>query len=106
MVEVVLLYDLERGVDQKAYMEWAKKIIGELMKFPGLIEYRAYRNLLGSPLVRSISVWKTLADWQRFFESEAWKTAEMELRAKFASNLSVELWGNSPIVPEPLRPKG
>jgi heme-degrading monooxygenase HmoA len=104
MVEVVLLYDLERGVDLQAYVAWAKKTIGAVLKAPGIIEFRATRNLLGSPYVRSISVWKTLADWEKFYESDAWKAAEAELRAKFATVIRVELYGPSPVAPVPLKP--
>jgi heme-degrading monooxygenase HmoA len=104
MIEVALLYDLDRGVDQKAYAEWAKKTIGQVLRSPGLIEFRAQRNLLGSPQIRSISVWESLADWQNFSQSETWQAAEAELRGKFASALRVELWGPSPMVPDPLKP--
>jgi len=105
MVESVLLYDLERGVDLQAYAAWAKKTIGAVLRASGVVEFRASRNLLGSPHVRSISVWKTLADWEKFAESDVWKAAEAELRAKFATIIHVELWGPSPIAPEPLRPQ-
>lgn len=104
MVEAILLYDLERGVDLQAYVAWAKKTIAAVLKAPGVVEYRASRNLVGSPQVRSITVFKTLADWQKFAESEVWKTAESELRTQFASVIHIELWGPSPIVPEPLKP--
>ena len=104
MIEVALLYDLDRGVDQEAYAAWAKKVIGHVLRSPGLIEFRAHRNLLGSPQIRSISVWESLADWQSFFQSEAWQAAEVELRTKFAPAIRVELWGPSPVVPEPLKP--
>lgn len=104
MVESVLLYDLEKGVDLDAYADWAKRTIANLMKAPGLVEYRANRNLLGSPYVRSVSVWRSVADWNNFAESEGWKAAEAELRSRYASNLAVELWGRSPLVPETLRP--
>lgn len=104
MVESVLLYDLEKGVDQQAYVAWAKGTIGAVLKAPGIVEFRAFRNLLGSPHVRSISVWRTLADWEKFVESDTWKAAEAELRAKFAAVIRVELWGASPVAPEPLRP--
>jgi heme-degrading monooxygenase HmoA len=105
MVEVVLLYDLVPGTDQQAYLAWAKKAIGIVLSSPGAVEFRASRNLLGSPYVRSISVWKTLADWQNFYESDAWKGCEVDLRGKFASKLKIELWGPSPVVPEPLHPR-
>jgi heme-degrading monooxygenase HmoA len=104
MVEVDLLYELMPAVDQKAYQEWAKRTIGLVLKSPGVIEFRAYRNILGSPFVRSTSVWKTLADWSNFVESAGWKAAEAELRAKYGVDIRVELWGPSPVVPEPLRP--
>ena len=104
MIEAVLLYDLERGIDLQAYVAWAKKTIAAVLKAPGVVEYRALRNLMGSPQVRSITVFRTLADWEKFAESEVWKTAEMELRTKFAAVIHIELWGPSPIVPEPLKP--
>jgi hypothetical protein len=44
------------------------------------------------------------ADWQNFFQSEAWQAAEVELRTKFAPAIRVELWGPSPVVPEALKP--
>ncbi|MBN2266119.1 MAG: antibiotic biosynthesis monooxygenase [Candidatus Aminicenantes bacterium] len=104
MVESVLLYDLERGVDLQAYAAWAKKTIAAVLKAPGIVEFRAYRNILGSPQVRSISVWKTLADWANFGESDVWKAAEAELRTQFASVIRYEVWGPSPVAPEPLKP--
>lgn len=104
MVESDLIYELITGVDQKAYQEWAKKAIGLVLKSPGIIEFRAYRNMLGSPYVRSTSVWKTLADWANFAESDAWKAIEAELRSRFGVDIRLEVWGPSPVVPQPLRP--
>ncbi|MFB0564679.1 MAG: antibiotic biosynthesis monooxygenase [Candidatus Aminicenantaceae bacterium] len=105
IVEVHLYYDLLPGIDQQAYQEWAKKAIGLVMQSPGLIEFRAHRNLLGSPFVRSTSVWQTLNDWANFAQSEKWEKIAADLRNSFAVNIKVEIWGPSPIVPEPLRPK-
>lgn len=104
MTEVELMYDLRPGIDMQAYQEWAKKAIGMVLKSPGIIEFRAHRNVLGTPYVRSTSVWKNLSDWSNFFESDSWKVLETELRTKFAQNIQVEIWGPSPIIPEPLRP--
>jgi hypothetical protein len=52
MIEVNFSYDLLQGIDQKAYGEWALKAVGAVLKSPGIIEFRANRNLLGSPQVR------------------------------------------------------
>ena len=104
MVEVNLIYEFLPGMDQQAYMEWAKKAIGQVLRSPGVVEFRASRNLLGSPQVRTTTVWQALADWANFVESPEWQALESELRGSFAGNISIELWGPSPVVPEPLRP--
>jgi hypothetical protein len=48
-------------------------------------------------------VWKTVADWGHFAQSAEWQALEPEL-CTFVTNIRVELWGPSPVVPEPLRP--
>jgi len=104
MIEVNLKYDLLPGMDQQSYVEWAKKAIGTTLKTPGLVEIRAYRSMLGSPQVQVTSVWQTMADWAKFNESDGWRALSDELKASFATNVNVEIWGPSPIIPKPLRP--
>jgi len=104
MIEVDLMYDFKSGIDMNAYLEWAKKTIDTVLHSPGLVEFRASRNVLGNPHIRTTTVWKSLADWGNFFESEGWKKMEEELRTKFAHNVQVGIWGPSPVVPEPLKP--
>ena len=41
----------------------------ESLQAQGLVEFRAYRNMLGSPQVRLVTVWQTLEIWARFGES-------------------------------------
>ena len=103
MIEVNLSYDLLQGIDQKAYGEWALKAVGAVLKSPGLIEFRANRNILGSPQVRSTSLWRSLADWANYNETDEWRQLETEFRG-FITNLRVEIWGPSPVMPEPARP--
>jgi hypothetical protein len=102
MFEVCLLYDLLPGTNQETYVAWAKKTIATTLKQAGLVEFRAHRNMLGSPEVRATSVWRTAAAWIAFDEA-GWKPLEQELRA-LATNIRVELWGPSPVVPEALHP--
>jgi heme-degrading monooxygenase HmoA len=80
MTEVNLSYDFIPGFDQQAYKEWAKKAIGTVLQSPGLVEFRAFRNVLGSPYVRTTTVWQSLTDWVNFFESPEWREIETELR--------------------------
>jgi hypothetical protein len=94
---------LRPNFDQQAYGEFAKKAIGIILPSPGVVEFRAYRILLGSPQVRSTTVFQTLADWANFVDTDEWRTLQAELRA-FATDLHLQLWGPSPVLPEPVRP--
>ena len=104
MIEVDLKYDLLPGFDQQAYQVWAKKAIGTVLQSPGLVEFRANRNMMASPQVRTTSVFKTMTDWVNFAESAGWLAIKAELSDQFATNICVDIWGPSPVVPEPLRP--
>ena len=74
-----------------------------MLQAPGIVELRANRNMLGAPQVRLTTIWETLADWAKFAESAERQELESELLA-FTTNINVELWGPSPVAPEPLRP--
>ena len=103
MIENNISWDLLPAVDVKAYGAWSKKTAETTTKQPGMVEFRASRNMLGNPQVRVSVMWKSLADWARFAESDVWHSLEAECRS-FATNIRVELWGPSPVMPEPLRP--
>jgi hypothetical protein len=102
-VEVHGYWDFLPGIDQKAWAEFVKNAIATYMKAPGLIEYRANRNVLGSPQVRMTLVWQSLSDWAKFVESKEWEAHVAQFRT-FATNIHVEIWGPSPVAPKPLRP--
>ena len=103
MIEVNKSYDLLPGIDRQAYVAWSKGASATMLQAPGLVEMRIHRNLLGSPQVRLTLVWQTLADWAKFAESAERQKLDSEL-LEFAANIDIELWGPSPVVPEPLRP--
>ncbi len=102
MFEVHQTWDLIPNVDQQAYNAWAKKSIGTTLQQSGLIEFRAYRNLGGTPQILVVTAWETAADWARFAEND-WPALNEELHA-FATNSHYILWGTSPVVPQPLHP--
>ncbi len=104
MIEVHYSYDTFPGIDQQAYGELVKKVVDVILKAPGLVEFRAQRNVLGSPLVRATSVWQTLTDWAKFEESAEYRAIAAEFRASYITNVRIEVWRPSPVVPEPLRP--
>ncbi len=61
MIEVNTTWEYLPNIDQQAYGEWTGKTVGTMLKAPGLVEIHAHRNILGTPKVRSTSVWKTLS---------------------------------------------
>jgi heme-degrading monooxygenase HmoA len=103
VIEANTYWDLRPDIDQQAYSQFAKKVAGTVLKAPGIVEFRGHRNFLGSPRVRQTTQWQTLADWAKFAESAENQEIQSELH-KFATNIKTELWGPSPVVPEPLRP--
>ncbi len=102
-VEVQTSFDFLPGVDMKAWAEFAKNSMAMYMKAPGLIEYRANRNVLVSPQVRATTLWQSLSDWAKFVETKEWEAHVAQLRT-FVTNIHVEIWGLSPVAPKPLRP--
>ena len=105
MIEVAISYDLQPGIEPKSYTDWARATVVVLLKSSGIIEFRARRNLLGSPHILLISVWESLADWAALADRQAWISMMDELRNRLAINIDCQIWGMSPITPEPLRPK-
>ena len=104
MIEVCILFNLYKGVDENQYAAWAKKAIVPLLKSQGIVEFKAHRNLLGSPQVRLTTIWGSLNDWAGFAASPDWLRLMGELSQNFAADIEMTIWGPSPIAPEPLRP--
>ena len=103
MIESNLSFDLLPDADLKAYGEWVQTTVASIAKQPGMVEFRANRNFLGAPQIRSSTIWQSLEDWSRFTEGNVWQSTLAELH-RFAGNVKVELWGPSPVVPDPVRP--
>jgi heme-degrading monooxygenase HmoA len=103
MVEVTFTYDFHPNIDEKAYATLAKKATAMMLSAKGFIEFRAHRNMTGSPHVRRTSVWASLADWAMFAQQPEFQKLTAEFRS-YVTNLNVMLWGPSPITPDPIRP--
>lgn len=102
MVEVHMTWDFVPGADQQAYNAWAKKAIGTVLQQPGILEFRAHRNLCGSPMVLVVTDFESAADWGNFAE-KVWPALESEVHP-YVTNIKYTLWGTSPVVPKPLHP--
>lgn len=104
MIEVAFTYDFLPGIDQKAYGKLAKSVTALMVSAEGFVEFRAHRNLTGSPHVRRTSVWESLVHWAALAESQEFQNLTAEFRT-FVTNVEVLIWGPSPLTPEPIRPE-
>ena len=105
MIEVHLAYDLVPGIDEKSYFDWIKEAIVPVLKSNGIFEVRAHRNMKESPGVLVVGLWESLEHWTKFSQSEGWHSLTNTLQNTFAANLRIEVWGSSPFLPQPLRPR-
>ncbi|MCP4723998.1 MAG: hypothetical protein GY863_03125 [bacterium] len=104
MIEVNMTWRFLPKINHNDYVSWAKEANGIMIRASGLVEFRANRNLLGSPQVRITTVWEKLADWAEFNEGKDWQTQKSILLDRFAAEIKMDIWGPSEIVPEPIRP--
>ena len=102
MVLFVVKWDiLPQSLDD--YTKWAKSAIPRELSVPGVVEFRAYRPATGSSQVVATYEFKDLESWAVWHSHEDIQQIFDELRA-YSTNVSIELWGPSPVVPEPIRP--
>jgi antibiotic biosynthesis monooxygenase (ABM) superfamily enzyme len=102
MVLQVIKWDLHP--DKKdAYEAWAKTALPTFLTVPGLVEFRAYRPVTGTSQIVTTYEFADLTSWATWYAHEEIQKAINERRA-FTVNEVSELWGPSPIVPEPIRP--
>ena len=103
MIEVAFTYDFIPNFDVAAYTKVARDVTQIMLSSKGFIEFRANRNMMGSPNVRRTSVWQSLSDYAVMAQSPEFQKVTQEFR-KFVTNIDVQTWGPSPISPDPIRP--
>ena len=104
MVLYVTKWDI-RPEKAEAYAQWAESAIRRALGVPGVVEFRAYRPATGSYQVVETYEFADMAAWAAWQSNEDVQKGLDEARA-YITNVSSELWGPSPIVPEPIRPGG
>ena len=102
MVLYVCKWDI-RPEKREEYAKWAEGTIRRIMKIPGIAEFRGYRPATGS---QEVAVTYEFADMNAFsswISNEDVQQLFAEARS-YCENMASELWGPSPVVPEPIRP--
>ncbi len=87
----------------EAYPKWAESAIRRTLAVPGVIEFRAYHPATGAFQVVVTYEFADMAAWAAWYAHEDVRKVRDEL-CNFTANLTRELYGPSPIVPEPIRP--
>jgi hypothetical protein len=72
---------------------------------PGVVEFRGYRPATGSFQVVVTYEFADLSAWAAFYAHADVQKVLDELHT-VALNITMELWGPSPVVPKPIRPGG
>lgn len=102
----IMTWDLPPEEQMETYNEKARTAwIPTILKQPGLKELCAYRNpYRTTPQIMVHTEWDSLASWLKYLESEDYATFAADLRAVGCTNISAQVWGASPVIPEPLKP--
>jgi antibiotic biosynthesis monooxygenase (ABM) superfamily enzyme len=85
------------------YAEWADSAVSRLLSVPGVVEFRAFRPVAGDRQAGVTYEFTDLESWARWRSNETVVAVWGEARA-YMDNTRTELWGPSPVVPEPIRP--
>jgi quinol monooxygenase YgiN len=102
MVLYVMKWDIHPD-KVEAYLKWTEGAIRRTLGAPGVVEFRAYRPAAGAPQVVVTYEFADMAAWATWHAHEDVQKVNDELHT-LATNVSMELWGPSPVVPEPIRP--
>ncbi len=102
MVLYVLKWDILPD-KVEAYTKWTESARRRILAVPGLVEFRAYRPATGASQVVVTWEFADMAAWAAWYMHEDSQKVMDELRT-LTANLTTELWGPSPVVPQPIRP--
>jgi len=84
------------------YVEWSKSAISRMFTVPGIIEFRAYRPATGPYQVVTTMEFSDMNAWATWQSNDDMQKLNQELNL-YCDNLTHELWGPSPVAPEPIR---
>jgi len=102
MVVYVMKWDVHPD-KADAYLEWTNSAIRRTLAVPGVVEFRAYRPATGASQVVVTYEFADMAAWAAWQTHEDTQQVLKEL-GTVAVGVTQELWGPSPVVPQPIRP--
>jgi len=102
MVLYVMRYDLRPEKANEYINSWIPSAIERIRAIPGLVELRAYRPVAGSHQIAVTYEFADMAAFASYVSHGDFQTLMMEVRT-FVTNVSTEVWGPSPLAPQPIR---
>lgn len=102
MVLQVMKFDIHPD-KAEAYAKWTEGAIKRTVAGPGVVEFRAYRAVAGAPQIVITYEFADLAAWAAWSSDEDVQRVLNELHT-LALNVDIQVWGPSPVVPQPIRP--
>jgi quinol monooxygenase YgiN len=102
MVLQVSKYDIHPD-KLEAYLRWTESAIKRTLAVPGVVEFRAYRSVTGSSQIVTTYEFADMTAWAAWNGNPDNQKVMTELHT-LALNVSLEVWGPSPVVPAPIRP--
>ncbi len=85
------------------YGKWAQSAVQRTLAAPGVVEFRAYRGATGSHRVIVTYEFADMASWATW-QADEWVQQVFDETFVMGLNVTSELWGPSPVVPQPIRP--
>jgi antibiotic biosynthesis monooxygenase (ABM) superfamily enzyme len=102
MVLYIMKWDIHPD-KAEAYLKWTEGAIKRTLGVKGVVEFRAYRPVSGDRQAVVTYEFPDMATWAAWQGHEDTQKVLTELHT-VALNVSLELWGPSPVVPAPIRP--
>jgi quinol monooxygenase YgiN len=102
MVLHVIKYNIHPD-KMEAYTKWTQNAIKRTLAVPGVVELRAYRTATGSHRMVVTYEFADMATWAAWQSHEEGQKTRDEL-GTLATDITIEVWGPSPVVPKPIRP--
>ena len=103
MVLYVVRFDILPD-KEKEYTKWIKNFLKFPLVVQGVEEFRGYRAAASSHgYCVATYEFKNMVTWAKW-RSHKEIIKFLEALNKYVTNMTFELWGPSPIVPEPIRP--
>ena len=102
----MVLYSMKWNIHPdkaEEYAAWTKGAIQRTLAAGGVTEFRGYRPASGPYQVVVTFEFENMAAWAAWHNADAVQNVLTEVRT-LANNVTAELWGPSPIVPQPIRP--